>query len=336
MNFLFTEYSASQRKQYINAKQIYEYYIQKKSEYLMNFNLSMYWRKSRGKEYLTKKNSSQKKVDSLGVKSEETIKIYEDFLKHKKALKEQLVLLEVKLDKIKKLNKIELLTRIPSALVEIYQKINELKLDDKMLLIDTNALYAYEAYCALFVEDEQLATEDIDLLAKESKELSVVFREVLPQGKVTSLLKLIDKSFEQDKQLPYRFRNKNGVLLEIISPTNVKKKSKKNDFMDIIELEMQGMQWLENSRIFKSMVIGENGKCATLSTIHPLEYAVYKNWLSVQNDRNIHKRNRDFQQSKLVTEIIEKYMVNIDIEDELAQMKHFNQDVLKMYRKQIK
>jgi len=332
MSFIFSEYTTSQRKQYINSKQLYEYYIEKKNEYFMNYNLSMYWRKSGQKEYLTKKHSASNRVTSLGVKSEETIKIYEDFLQHKKGLKAEIFMLEEKLDKARKLNKIELLTRTPSALVQIYQKINELKLDNKMILIGTNALYAYESYCGLFVEDEQLATEDIDLLAKESKELSVIFREVLPKGKLTSFIKLIDKSFEQDKNLPYRFRNKSGVLLEIISPTNSKKTIKKNSFMDILDLEMQGMQWLENSRIFKSMVIGEDGKMAILSTIHPLEYAVYKHWLSSQFDRNIHKKNRDYQQSKLVTTLIKEYMVNIDIDEELENMKHFNKLVIERYK----
>jgi len=335
MNFLLSEYTSSQRKQYINSKQVYEYYIDKKNEYYLNYNISMYWRKSGDKEYLTKKSSSLNRVTSLGVKSEETVKIYEDFLEHKEALKLELTTLEEKLEKIRKLNKIEFLTRVPSELIEIYQKINELKLDDKMILIGTNALYAYESHCALFVEDEQLATEDIDLLSKDSKELSVVFREVLPKGKLTSLLKLIDKSFEQDKKLPYRFRNKKGVLLEIISPSHPKKNIKENSFMDILDLEMQGMQWLENSRIFKSMVIGENGKCAILSTIHPLEYAVHKNWLSKQLDRNIHKKNRDHKQSLLVTELIEKYMVNIDIEDELKKMRHFKKDVVESYISEV-
>ena len=335
MNFLLSEYTSSQRKQYINSKQVYEHYIDKKNEYYLNYNISMYWRKSGDKEYLTKKSSSLNRVTSLGVKSEETVKIYEDFLEHKEALKLELTTLEEKLEKIRKLNKIEFLTRVPSELIEIYQKINELKLDDKMILIGTNALYAYESHCALFVEDEQLATEDIDLLSKDSKELSVVFREVLPKGRLTSLLKLIDKSFEQDKKLPYRFRNKKGVLLEIISPSHPKKNIKENSFMDILDLEMQGMQWLENSRIFKSMVIGENGKCAILSTIHPLEYAVHKNWLSKQLDRNIHKKNRDHKQSLLVTELIKKYMVNIDIEDELKKMRHFKKDVVESYISEV-
>jgi len=335
MNFLLSEYTSSQRKQYINSKQVYEHYIEKKSEYFMNYNISMYWRKAGDKEYLTKKSSSLNRVSSLGVKSEETVKIYEDFLEHKEALKLELVTLEEKLEKIRKLNKIEFLTRVPSELIEIYQKINELKLDDKMILIGTNALYAYESHCALFVEEEQLATEDIDVLAKESKSLSVVFREVLPKGQMSSFLKLIDKSFEQDKKLPYRFRNKKGILLEIISPSYPKKMIKKNSFMDIIDLEIEGMQWLENSRIFKSMVVGESGKCAILSTIHPLEYAVHKNWLSKQADRNIHKKNRDHKQSLLVTQLIKNYMVNIEIVDELKNMRHFNKDVVENYLNEI-
>ena len=335
MDFIISEYSSSQRKQYINAKQLYEYYVEKKNEYYMNYNLSLYWRKSGGKEYLTKKKSSQNRVESLGVKSDETIKIYEDFIQHKSLLKESLSELSTKLIKIGKLNKIELLTRVPSALIEIYQKINELKLDDKMILIGTNSLYAYEAHCGVFLEDEELATEDIDLLAKKNKSLSVVFKEVMPQGTVTSLLKLIDKSFEQDKKLPYRFRNKNGILLEIISPTNSKKSVVKNKFMDLLDLEMSGMQWLENSPILKSMVIGENGKCAIISTIHPLEFAVYKNWLSQQVDRNIHKKNRDHKQSKLVTYLIKEYMVNINIEEELKEMRHFKKEVVESYKNEI-
>ena len=46
--------------------------------------------------------------------------------------------------------------------------------------------------------------------------------------------------------------------------------------MDILDLEMRGVQWLENSRIFRSMVVGEDGEITILSTIHLLEYTVYK------------------------------------------------------------
>ena len=300
----------------------------------------MFWRKAGGKEYLTKKSSTHSKVTSLGVKNDESIKIYEDFIKSKRLLKEELSELKKKMQKSRKLNKIELLTRVPSILIDIFQKINELNLDDKMILIGTNTLYAYESHCAVFVEDEQLATDDIDLLTKQDKKLSVIFREVLPKGKFQELLHFIDNSFEQDKNVPYRFRNKEGVLLEVINPTQVKDAittpKKEHNFSDVLELTMDGMQWLENSRIFKSMVIGDNGKCAIITTIHPLEFAVYKNWLSKQKNRDIIKKSRDYQQCQLVTQLIKEHMVNIDIVQELHEMRHFKKSVIQDYRKVLK
>ncbi len=325
MRFHFTEYNSSQRKQYINIGQLYEYYIQKKQEYLRNYQVSMYWKKAGGKRYLTKKHSASNRVISLGVESEKTHKIYENFMQHKKRIKEDLKELEAKLDKNYKLNKIEHLTRVPAALVNIYRKINELGLDEKMILIGTNALYAYEAYCGVFIDEEYLATEDIDLLNKKNSSVSVLFTEVVPKNKLTELLKLIDKSFVPDVQVPYRFRNKEGTILEILTPVEeqkfFKKQKDKDSFTDILELSMEGMQWLGNSRIFKSMVVADNGKCALLSTIHPLEFSVYKKWLSTVKNRNILKKNRDHEQSKLVTQLIQEYMVNIDIAKELKSMK---------------
>ena len=338
MSFHFVEYSVAQRKHYINTQQLYEHYIQKKQRFLKEYRVSMYWKKVGDRAYLTKKRSSVNKVISLGPKSDETVKIYEEFLHSKAALKEELAQLEAKLERARKLSRIEQLTRVPNVLVEIYRKINELGLDEKMILIGTNALYAYESYSGVFVEEENLATEDIDLLNKQSKALSVIFDEVLPQGKLTEMIKLIDKSFEPDMDAPYRFRNKEGVLLEVLSPMQEKEAFEKGNtdaFTNILSLTMEGMQWLENSRIFKSMVIADNGKCATLSTIHPLEFAVYKYWLSTVKERNILKKNRDETQARLVTQLIKEYMVNIDIVQELKAMKHFKKELIEAYKKEL-
>ena len=339
MHFHITEYSASQRKQYINSKQLYEYYIQKKKTYYMDYHVSMYWKKAGGREYLTKKHSASGKVTSLGAKNDKTIKIYEEFKTHKQKLKRELATIEERLDKNKKLNKIELINRVPGTIVHIFQKINELGLDRKILLIGTNALYAYEAYFGVFIEEEQLATDDIDLLNKQQKSLSLIFQEVLPQPQLKELIRFIDKSFEQDAKAPYRFINKEGVLLDIITPVQEKngisRKREKEIFPDIIPLTMHGMQWLENAPLFQSFVIGEDGKGAVISTIPALEYAVYKNWLSQQSDREIIKRQRDLQQSILVTQLIQEYMVHIDIITQLKQMIHFKKEVINDYRKML-
>ena len=64
------------------------------------------------------------------------------------------------------MNKFYKITRVPNVLVELFRKINELGLDDKVIVIGTNALYAYEAYSGVFIEDEHLATYDIDVFNK--------------------------------------------------------------------------------------------------------------------------------------------------------------------------
>lgn len=340
LEFHFTEYTASQRKQYINAKQLYERYIGLKSRYYRDFNLSMFWKKTAGREYLTKQHALGRKTASLGVRNDESEKIYADFIAHKQSLHEELSSVHVKLQKHEKINKIELLSRAPNALVKIFQKINELDLNRKVLLIGTNSLYAYEARCGVFVEEEQLATDDIDLLNKKSKAVSLVFTEVLPGGKLGELLKLIDKSFEKDAKVPYRFVNKEGVMLELINPISqrVAFQEYRSDpfFTDVIDLEMEGMQWLENSRIFEVMVVAQNGSCAIVPTIHPLEFAVYKNWLSRQSSRDIIKKRRDFEQSVLVTQLIREYMVDIEMDDALQNLRHFKKEIVEQYRRDMK
>ena len=95
------------------------------------------------------------------------------------------------------------------------------------------------------------------------------------------------------------------------------------------------MQWLENSRLFKETIIAMNGQSANITTIHPLEYAIYKNWLSKQKDRDFQKQQRDKYQSQLVTKIIMDYMPNIEINEELKVLKHLKKEIIDTYREEI-
>ncbi len=98
---------------------------------------------------------------------------------------------------------------------------------------------------------------------------------------------------------------------------------------------MKGIQWLESSRLHKELIVGLNGKCAFMTTIHPLEYAIYKNWLSQREDRDYEKHIRDLQQSKLVTNVILEYMPDINIENELMRIKHLKKEVINDYKLNI-
>ena len=111
--------------------------------------------------------------------------------------------------------------------------------------------------------------------------------------------------------------------------------SQKNFFSDVTTLDLKGLPWLENARLFKETIIGLDGKSANVTTIHPLEYAIYKNWLGQREDRDFLKHTRDIEQSKLVTKIITEYMPNIDIDKETSEMKHIPKEVVKDYLERI-
>jgi len=328
MEFFFIEYSDSQRKQYINAEHTYIRYLEQYKRYHSHYKYSMFWEKDR----LVKKRSRDNKKEYLGKRDTQTENIYKLFIEGKEKSKEILRLSKEELKIQEKFNKFYKLNRTPVALIKIFQKLNRLDMDEKIIVIGTNSLYAYESYCGVFIEEKHLATFDIDLLSRKNKKVSFFFKEQLPDIKITDFIKSIDSSFVLNPKVPYRFENRDGVIVEVINPISSSINLKSDSFTDIIPLDMEGMQWLESTRLFKSLIIGENGQVAYLQTINPLDFAIYKLWLSQKRDREPIKRDRDLKQVRLVTKLIDEYILDIDITKQLEESRHFSKDVVEKYK----
>jgi hypothetical protein len=339
MPFLFYEYNDTQIKQRHNAKMLYESYLNALKTYNLSFRYKMLWQKHKdGYELLAKQHLKSGKREYLGRRSDATELIRSDFTLSKEKIKNSLSTLKEKIKREEKLNKLEGIARAPKELVSIFGKINELGLDDKLIAIGTHSLFVYEARCGVAIEQEHLATRDIDLLNRKDKGVSFIFTELMTTKKAIDLLHTIDESFYRSDEAAYRFINANGVWVELINPVSdsIKQESfKDNLFSDVVPLAMNGMQWLENSRLYKELIIAENGKCAIVTTVHPLEYAIYKNWLSKQEDRDYLKHIRDLQQSKLVTKLIVEYMPDIDIKRDMQHIKHFKKEIVEAYNSEI-
>lgn len=337
----FREYTSEQRKHIIDASYLYERYISKLQEYAQNYKYSMFWHKVAGKTYLAKKKSQGTKGEErkyLGEQNEETTAIYDAFMARKSALTQELSALDKEIKTKEAINKALKLTRTPNAIVDIYRRLNELCLDDKLVLIGTNALYCYEAHCGVFLEDAALSTVDIDILSRRNKKLSFAFKELMGDKKIVELIKSIDKSFEQNPKAPYQFINKANVCLEIINPApkQMQLTNANNDyFTDVVPLEMDKMEWLENSRLFKATVVAVSGKIASITTLHPMDFAIYKNWLSQKDDRAPLKKSRDAEQSKIVTKLILDYMTDIDAKKYITGAKHFKNEAVADYEKNV-
>lgn len=337
--FKFYEYTDLQRKQKLNSKMLYESYLEVLHLYNLQFRYKMLWQKHKdGYQLLAKENLKTGKREYLGRRNDETEQISDSFRHSKSQIKERLKNLKEKLKRDEKLNKLDGIARAPKELVALFHKINELGLDDKLIVIGTNSLYAYEAKAGIMIEEEHLATHDIDILNRKNKGVSFIFTELSETASAIELLQSIDKSFYQSPKVPYRFINKDGVWIELIIPTTEavhNTKEKRSFFSDVTPLAMEGMQWLENARLFKETIVGTNGRSANITTIHPLEYAIYKKWLGQREDRDFLKHTRDIEQSKLVTNIIIEYMPNIDIKKEVLNLKHIKKEVVLDYMEKI-
>ena len=239
MDFYFLEYSDDQRKTYINSEMQYKSFLEKQIRYNKSFRYRMGWNKAQGKEYLFKECLDTKKRVSLGKKSQETLAIYDAFTQQKRELKSSLKQSKELLLKNEKINKFTKISRAPKVLVNLFRRINELGLDEKVIIIGTNALYSYEAYCGVFIEEQHLATFDIDVFNKRDKKISFALREKLPQKTLKSILLDVDSSFKKSKEAAYRFVNDDDIVVEIITPIS-KKEQTTDSFSGVINLEIDG------------------------------------------------------------------------------------------------
>lgn len=337
--FSFYRYNNLQIKQKYNSQMLYETYLETLTRYNMQYRYKMLWQKHKdGYQLLAKENLKTKKREYLGRRNEEMEQIASSFRRAKQEIKERLAHLKDRLKRDEKLNKLEGIARAPKELIALFRKINELGLDRKLIVIGTNSLYAYESKAGIIIEEEHLATRDIDILNRKDRGVSFLFNQLTLSDDAISFLHSIDKSFYQSPNVPYRFINKDGVWIELITPTKsslYNQEVNRSFFADVVPLAMDGMQWLENSRLFTQSVIGEDGKSANITTVHPLEYAIYKNWLAKREDRDFLKHTRDIEQSKLVTKIILEYMPNIDIKTEVTLLKHIKKEIIENYLEDI-
>lgn len=108
-----------------------------------------------------------------------------------------------------------------------------------------------------------------------------------------------------------------------------------NEFFNIFGISRKRVASFEEPVKKLGEKIGDNGKCAFITTINPLEYAVYKKWLSVQSYREPMKRDRDLKQSYLVTQLIKDFMFTVDIDVELNNIKNMSIEAIEDYKKII-
>ena len=334
---LFKEMNDSQRRVFIDTAQLYDAYIDAfyKSR---AYRGGMHWKKAKGREYLFKSRDRYGYGKSLGPRSPETEKILAEFRKNKQQIKGRLAGLKNRLSEQARFCKAAMIQRVPRIAAEILRLLDQQKLLGRnVVIVGTNALYAYEATAGIFFDNPIMATQDLDILWDIRSKLTLVADDDIDHAGLLDLLIKADKSFEPLGPRSFRAVNRNGYLVDLIKPEpkNILKqeRTQMGGPNDLRAAEIKNLHWLVSSPKISQVVIGDDGYPAALSVPDPRSFALHKMWLSNQANREPVKKKRDHDQGVAVASLIVRYLPQYEFKS--SELRMFPKTVLSEFQKHM-
>ena len=334
---MFKEMSDNQRRVYLDAVQLYEAFISafQKSR---SYRGGMHWKKAKGRQYLFKTRDRYGYGESLGPRSAETEKILADFQKAKKEAKNRLASLKNRLKEQSRFCKAAMIQRVPRIVAGVLRVLDQRNLlGQNILVIGTNAMYAYEAAAGVFLDRPLTATRDMDILWDVRPKLTLFAEDETDSMDLLDVLRKADKSFEPVAPESFRAVNRDGYMVDLIKPES--KSLVRNDPVrmggpgDLKAAEIRSLHWLISSPKFSQVIIGEDGYPVSMVVPDPRAFAIHKVWLSEQTDREPVKKQRDNDQGLAIALLVIKYMPQYKFESSGLRM--FPKDVVQKLNKKI-
>jgi hypothetical protein len=326
--FIINELTAEQRRIYIDAVQIYQAFLATRQQ-SHRYQGSLLWKKVAGKEYLYHYRGRLGLGKSLGPRSEKTEKIFATFQSGKERSKDHLSALKQKMKDQARFCKAALIQRVPKITAQILRVLDQQDiLGTKVMVVGTNALYAYEAAAGVFFDSSLMATRDMDVLWDVRQRIKLFLDSSIARPGFIDLLRKADRSFEFQG---YRAFNRDGYMVDLIRamprPPWKPEPRKIGSGEDLEASDIRNLDWLLSSPKFSQVVIGADGLPATVVVPDPRSFAIHKIWLSQQEDRDSQKKLRDRSQALAVVSLIVQYLPNYPFNPEELRM--FPQEVVR-------
>jgi len=333
----FKKMTDNQRRVFIDTAHLYEAFLDtyKKSS---SYAGGMHWKKSKGREYLFRSTDRYGYGKSLGVRSTETEKIIDEFRKGKRDLKERMSILKERLKEQARFCKAVMIQRVPRIVTSILRVLDQQNLLGKnIVVVGTNALYAYEALAGIFFDSKIMSTNDMDILWDIRPKLTLLVDDKTEPGGLLAILRKTDRSFELSSSQRFRAVNRHGYMVDLIKAEPKKVMTREPQRMggpgDLEAIEIRNLQWLLSSPKFSQTVIGDDGYPSEMVVPDPRAFALHKFWLSSQKDREPVKKQRDRDQAMDVVRLVIQHLPQYAFKR--AELKMFPKELLKQAQEQI-
>lgn len=322
----YVEFSERQTLEYTDSYQLHLAW-QDAQERANRYAGSMQWKSISGNEYLYRMFDAYGQGKSLGPRSPENEARYDAFQRGKAEASDRLKSIQASLDEKAALNRAVGLNRVPLVVGRIARELDKRDLlGNNVVIVGTNAIYAYEALAGVVVRAELMATADADFLWDNRKRIDLAAKSEV--GSFLDVLKKADKSFVRSKQL-FRAINQDGYMADLIVPEPknplTKAREQMGDEFDLKATGIGSLRWLVNSPKVEAVAIDRKGYPFRMVVPDPRAFAIHKLWVSGQPNRRRDKADRDREQAILIANLII---------DRLPQFK-FELDQLKMFPKEI-
>ncbi|NTJ44237.1 hypothetical protein G6L28_16680 [Agrobacterium larrymoorei] len=304
---------------FVDVRQRYEALLQLQQHHWHSFRGTMRYGERSGKQYLLRR--IDKSDRSLGVRTEQTDKLLEKFQTEKAVIDSRIAGLKAEIEARAPLMVARGVGRLPSVPARIIRRLDAARwLGEGVVVVGTNALFAYEALAGVRIASDALATEDVDLLRDARRKISLTANGVSERGLV-GLLQDVDSSFAAVRQGSFRAINRSGFMVDLIEPLSKSPFQQaisgvSNHEDDLVSVAIEGMSWLVSAPKTEAILLDETGLPLRMVTIDPRVYALHKLWLSEKEDRDPIKRHRDEQQSSIVAQIAQNHLgLSFDADD---------------------
>jgi len=172
---------------------------------------------------------------------------------------------------------------------------------------------------------ESMASKHVASELMEITDKRMALKFACDSNDIMSLMEIIqstDKSFKKTNSA-YNAINKTGFMVDLISaehdiqdklPSSLGQSSS-----DLEAAPIGSLKWIINAPKVNATVIDTQGLPLSIRVPDPRSFAIHKAWLSKQSSRDVHKIDRDLQQSKIVADMIINDMAGFKFSDnELA------------------
>lgn len=301
-------------KDSIDARDRYELLLQAQAEARHSYGGSMKFEARGDAEYLIRRPYASSTRKSYGRRSPEAEATLAKFLDGKERVEEQIASLRKQLEDRSPILRARGLGRVPLLTARVIRKLDDLGwLGKSLIVLGTNALYAYEAKAALRIETGMLATGDVDMLFDARRRL-VMAGGVNEKGLIGAL-QSVDRSFKKAPNKTYTAATKDGYMVDLIEPQDHSKIMREGQARlsdhpdDLVATSTDSSRWLLNVPKFEATTFDERGLPLRIVTLDPRVFALQKQWI-VENDRTRDpaKRVRDEKQAKIVAAIATRHL----------------------------